>query len=387
MNNEEKNTTVEETVSENSTTKKTTKKRSTTKKSDKAVKDIEATAKSVNISADEEKMTKKVISETQSENVTAPEDASAEEQAPVTEVDKADESLSTDEANQPEESIPTDEATQAEQTSHLEEVIPDGEVFPVEQATSESADTEDEDTSLPEQDADGEEEKEEYTPHATPTATEEDTNVSSKDAKAEKKKTRTVDSIFDFVELFVFTLAAVLIITSFFFRHSIVDGPSMMGTLQDGETLIISDFMYTPKVGDIIVCEDYTTALKKPIVKRVIATEGQTVRITRDAVYIDCDPFAPGSKPLDEPYVYISDSRYNYFNFVSGTSPMPAMQRKDTADGAYYELTVPEGEVFVMGDHRNNSTDSRTIGTISVDSILGRVMLRVYPFSEFGTVK
>ncbi len=178
--------------------------------------------------------------------------------------------------------------------------------------------------------------------------------------KYNPEKPRRIDGRFDILELFVFTLLAVMIITSFFFRHSIVEGESMENTLHGGEHLIISDLFYTPKHGDIIVCEDYTTAIPKPIVKRVIAIAGDTVEIKRNGnIYIN-------GVLLVEDYVNIDIPNYEYD-----------------------ELTVKlsEGELFVMGDHRNESTDSREIGTVSEDSVLGKVLLRFYPFDKFGTVK
>ncbi len=172
------------------------------------------------------------------------------------------------------------------------------------------------------------------------------------------EKPRKIDGKFDFVELFVFTLLAVMLITTFFFRHAIVDGPSMENTLYNGEHLIISDLFYTPKRGDIIVCEDFSTGLKKPIVKRVIAVEGDTVRITaRGEVYVN-------DELLDEEYVYIDPGYTNVYK--------PLL------------IEVEEGRIFVMGDHRSNSTDSRNFGTVSEESVIGRVLLRFYPFDKFG---
>ena len=180
------------------------------------------------------------------------------------------------------------------------------------------------------------------------------------EVKYNPDKPRKVDTRFEFIELFVFTLAVIMLITTFFFRHSIVDGQSMEGTLHDGEHLIISDLFYTPERGDIIVCADYETGLKKPIVKRVIATEGETVRITREGeVYID-------GVLLVEDYVYIDEESYRYTPMI---------------------YVVPEGEVFVMGDHRNMSTDSRVFGSVKEEAILGRVLLRFLPIEKFGTVK
>ena len=156
-----------------------------------------------------------------------------------------------------------------------------------------------------------------------------------------------------------------MIITSFFFRHSVVQGDSMMNTLQNGEHLIISDFFYTPQRGDIIVCQDYTAKLNTPIVKRVIAVGGDTIRITKTEIYVN-------GEPENDYYVFIDPYAMPYFY-----EPME-------------EMTIPEGEIFVMGDHRNNSKDSRDqedLGTISEDAVLGKVLLRFYPFDKFGPVK
>ena len=199
------------------------------------------------------------------------------------------------------------------------------------------------------------------------------------------EKPRRVDSLFDFIELFVFTLAAVFVITSFFFRYSIVDGGSMENTLHDNEKLILRSIFYTPECGDVVVVQDKSTSLKDPIVKRVIAVGGQTVKFTRDAVYVD-------GIELKEPYVYTADYKnpfggedvYRYSVYPS--DPLLPLVT-DREDGVFYEITVPDGEIFVMGDHRNNSKDSRDIGTLHEDAVIGKVVLRFLPFSEFGKIE
>ncbi len=176
------------------------------------------------------------------------------------------------------------------------------------------------------------------------------------------EKPRIIDNIFDFVELFIFTLAAVLVLTTFFFKHTIVDGPSMMNTLHHGEHLIISDLFYTPERGDIVVFADYSAGQTEPYVKRVIAVAGDTVTVDgKGGVKVN------GEKIDESDYV-----------FIDGKIPY---------DGK--TVIVPEGEVFVLGDHRNNSYDSASFphGTIKVDSILGKVLFRIYPFDKIGTVK
>lgn len=188
------------------------------------------------------------------------------------------------------------------------------------------------------------------------------------DCNGSTNATRRIDSCFDVLEMFVFALAFVLVAMAFFFRHSVVDGSSMEDTLYDQEHLIISDLFYSPKQGDIVVIQDTSKAgvhntLAKPIVKRVIATEGQTIMIRSSGeVYVD-------GVLLDESdYIYIDDPYYQY-------NELPL-------------TTVPEGCVFLMGDHRNVSLDSRSAaGTFSEDAILGKVILRFLPFDRFGAVK
>ena len=214
-----------------------------------------------------------------------------------------------------------------------------------------------------------------------------DTAKEAKPHREEKKRNdndkvgeRRVDGLFDFIELFVFTLAIVLFVTSFFVRQSVVDGDSMLGTLHDKETLLISDFLYEPKRGDIVVVDD-RSAYHVPIIKRVIAVGGDTVRITKVGVIVN-------GELLDEPYVYTDGSKYEYR--VEYRDIAHAIKEYDTLkyeDGEYYEFVVPEGKIFVMGDHRNASTDSRDIGPVDVDAVLGRVIYRVLPFSVFGPVE
>ena len=177
--------------------------------------------------------------------------------------------------------------------------------------------------------------------------------------KFDPKRPRIVDTVFEFVELFVFTLVAVMVLTTFFFRYSQVEGGSMDMTLADGDRLIISDFLYTPERGDIIVFEDYGTDLRDPLVKRIIGVAGDVVEVKIDgSVYVN-------GELLDEPYVYVTP----------GKAPTRI----------HGKWTVEDGELFVMGDHRDVSKDSREFGPIKVDSVLGEVKLRFYPFDSFGT--
>ena len=104
--------------------------------------------------------------------------------------------------------------------------------------------------------------------------------------------------IYDWAEIFVVTMTAILLIFTFFIRVAFVDGPSMNNTLYDAETLAVSNFLYTPKQNDIVVFQAPDSYIEGGIVKRVIATAGQTVDIDFDSWTVTVDGVV-----LDEPYV------------------------------------------------------------------------------------
>lgn len=182
---------------------------------------------------------------------------------------------------------------------------------------------------------------------------------------AEEKAPRGYDA-FTMLHDLVIILATLTLVFVFFFRLVGVDGESMIPTFYNQDYLILeSNFLYkNVERGDIIVLKvDAQELENRPIVKRVIATEGQTVDIDFETGEVTVD-----GKILIEPYIY-EPTYESYAEFSKGLD---------------YPVTVPKGHIFVMGDDRNHSADSRysPIGCVSTDSVLGKVLFLVFPGRE-----
>ena len=196
--------------------------------------------------------------------------------------------------------------------------------------------------------------------------------------KIKKSGDSILASVFDFAELFVIAICVVILFFTFGARLCRVDCDSMLQTLHNKEMLLVTNFAYQPEQGDIIVfhqTHETYSRLNEAIVKRVIATEGQYVYIDYETakVYVSDDGVFDESDIIEENYDYID----NLVGVIA--EPYYARDKK---------YLVPEGCVFVLGDNRNNSLDSRSyeIGMVDTRRILGKVMLRLMPFDRFGTV-
>ena len=191
------------------------------------------------------------------------------------------------------------------------------------------------------------------------------------------EKETLIHTVYDFAEMLVFAIIIVFLIFMALARPCRVDGTSMNHTLEHGEMLLISDLFYTPKQGDIVVfhqTSEIDLRFNEPIVKRVIATGGQYVKIETELgkVYVSSDDSFSEDEVLNEEYIYLEGGSWRDDFDISGTV-----------------IQVPEGSVFVMGDNRNNSADSRyfVIGPVDCRRILGKVMIRITPLNKFGKVE
>lgn len=208
-----------------------------------------------------------------------------------------------------------------------------------------------------------------------------DESISAEHMKCDMQQTKGVKGmlfardILDWVETFAVALCVVVLLFTFVFRVVTVDGQSMENTLHHGERLIISDMFYTPKTGDVIITSVPEFYGNDPLVKRVIATGGQTVDIDFEkwTVTVDGVPLATdeNGEPTYESYVKYTDGQ----DMIKENYSMS------------YPLTIPEGYVFVMGDNRNDSSDSRNFGVVDERNIIGKVYFRIFPLNKIGIIE
>ncbi len=163
--------------------------------------------------------------------------------------------------------------------------------------------------------------------------------------------------VFNILEFCIPAFIVVMLMPSFFMRVLTVSGDSMQNTLKDKDNLIFfSDIVMKPKEKDIVYLNTYDI-YKQIIVKRIIAVEGQTVDIKKEGEF--CDVYVDGKK-LNEDYIKEKISA-------------------EKIGKLQYPITIPKGEIFVMGDNRNNSSDSREFGCVNLDKVLGICRFRLFP--------
>ena len=182
-------------------------------------------------------------------------------------------------------------------------------------------------------------------------------NAASPEQGEAKKEPETLEGmLYCWAQALITAVVGVVLLFTFAFRLISVSGPSMQDTLYTGDRLLVLNAAFCDfQPGDVVVINNYNADLSDTLIKRIIAVGGQTIDIdlASSTVYVD-------GQPLDEPY-------------VKGFT--------DTIEGTRFPLTLAEDEVFVMGDHRDHSTDSRSarLGPVKEGYLQGKAVLLLLP--------
>ena len=179
---------------------------------------------------------------------------------------------------------------------------------------------------------------------------------------ARERRRGAVAEVYEWVESCVIAVGVILLIVAFAARTATVSGPSMLPTLRDGDRLLLVQAGYhDPQYGDVVVI-DRSQKGEPPIIKRVIGRAGDEIDIDFETGQV-----RRNGQTLDEPYLN-----------------EPTLTRRDVK----FPVTVPEGSVFVMGDNRNHSADSRTreIGMIDLRRVMGKAVYRFLPAGRAGEI-
>lgn len=185
-------------------------------------------------------------------------------------------------------------------------------------------------------------------------------------------KQTNANYLFECLELFAICTCIVIALFSIGIRICVVDGDSMNNTLENGEILVTTDIFYEPKQGDIVVFHLSNEYYNKPLIKRVIATEGQWVDIKKEGNKLKITIYEKDDTEFKNPTV-LQDEHAYYSLLNSGWT------------GNYdYPVQVPEGHLFVLGDNRWDSSDSRSerVGFVDKRTVFGKVATRVLPINK-----
>lgn len=180
---------------------------------------------------------------------------------------------------------------------------------------------------------------------------------------APARKKRKMNPIVEWLVVVAVAITSALLVRAYVVQQFAVDGESMMSTLHDGDRVLVNRLSYRlhdPRRGDVVVLKRFDGAsAERDLIKRVIGLPGETVEVRSCVVYID-------DAPLEEPYLD------------------PDIQARDGCGNDQAPLQVPDGQVFVLGDHRGRSQDSRAFGTVPYDLLIGRAFVIIWPVGDWA---
>lgn len=189
-------------------------------------------------------------------------------------------------------------------------------------------------------------------------------------------KSKATGEIFEWIKALAIAGLLVFVIRWFLVSPFIVDGPSMEPSFWDRERIIVNKIIYDirdPKRGEVIVF--HVPEENRDFIKRVIGVPGDTVKVAGDTVYIN-------GQPIEEPYLEEAYAQKHAQN-LQYNSDKP---NSNFPNNSFPDSKVPEGHLFVMGDNRSNSEDSRMIGYIPKERVVGRADLVFWPLKDFHFV-
>jgi signal peptidase I len=206
-------------------------------------------------------------------------------------------------------------------------------------------------------------------PADDPSRTEDASDIAvADDVDAAEEPTPEIDqaarrrrALFDWIVVIGIALLVAFLVRTFVLAHFVVDGTSMSTTLHDGDRVFVNKLSYRlhdPNRGDVVVLHELEGAASRDLIKRVIALPGETIEVRNCEVLID-------GQRLDEPYLD------------------PEVVTPGNCGGETAPTSVPQGFVFVMGDNRGGSLDSRNLGPIDEDDLVGRAFVVFWPRADW----
>ena len=188
-------------------------------------------------------------------------------------------------------------------------------------------------------------------------------NVLDASAASNRRAKKRVNPLVEWLVVVAVAILSALLVRTYVVQQFAVDGDSMLSTLHDGDRVLVNRLSYRlhePRRGDVVVLKRFdSNSSERDLIKRVIGLPGETVEVRSCVVYID-------DRPLTEPYID------------------PIIQQRDGCGGDQTPVEVPADSVFVLGDHRGRSSDSRVFGAVADDLLIGRAFVIIWPAGDWA---